>query len=105
MRFLRTNHPHGIAVPSDADIQLTSRAAEMMEVFEISLLEHLIFAENRYACIMKSHYRLHNGSSGNFSKQKSFLVDLDTFLNIADEDCIIPDPFERANPKQEQKTE
>ena len=99
--ILAHNHPHGVAIASEADIQLTSRAAEMMEELGMPLLEHLIFAENRYACIMKSHYRLQtNFSLSGFKKQNSFFVDLDEFLKIEDEDCIIPDPFEIAEAKK-----
>lgn len=101
---LAHNHPHGIAVPSDSDIQLTCHAAEVLGMINIPLLEHLVFAENRYACIMKSHYRLQaNSSIPGFSKQNSFLVDLDEFLKITDEECVIPDPFE-VKEAEKQKT-
>ncbi len=103
---LAHNHPHGMAVPSDSDIQLTYHAAEVLGLVNIPLLEHLVFAENRYACIMKSHYRLQaNASTPGFAQQHSFLVDLDAFLNIEDEDCIIPDPFEKAEAKKRAKNE
>lgn len=99
--ILAHNHPHGLAVPSDSDIQLTYHAAEVLGLINIPLLEHLVFAENRYACIMKSHYRLQaNASIPGFSQQNSFLVDLDAFLKIEDEDCIIRDPFEEAEIKK-----
>ena len=98
---LAHNHPHGMAVPSDSDIQLTYHAAEVMGLINIPLLEHLVFAENRYACIMKSNYRLNfNASTPGFSQQNSFLVDLDSFLKIEDDECIIPDPFEMAEAKK-----
>ncbi len=98
---LAHNHPHGMAVPSDCDIQLTYHAAEVLGLINIPLLEHLVFAENRYACIMKNHYRLQaNASTPGFSQQNSFLVDLDAFLKIEDEECIIPDPFEAAEAKK-----
>ena len=104
--ILAHNHPHGIAVPSDSDIQLTYHAAEVLGLINIPLLEHLVFAENRYACIMKSHYRLQvNASTPGFSKQNSFLVDLDAFLKIEDEECIIPDPFEVAEAKKKAENE
>ena len=64
-------------------------------MINIPLLEHLVFAENRYACIMKSHYRLQtNAAIPGLSKQVSFLVNLEDFLKIEDDECIIPDPFE-----------
>jgi DNA repair protein RadC len=97
---LAHNHPHGIAVPSDSDIQLTYHAAEVMGLINIPLLEHLVFAENRYACIMKKHYRVGVNSAMGFTTQNSFLVDLDAFLKIEDDECIIPDPFEEADARK-----
>ena len=103
---LAHNHPHGLAVPSDCDIQLTYHAAEVLGLINIPLLEHLVFAENRYACIMKSHYRLHaNASIPGFAQPNSFLVDLNTFLKIEDDECVIRDPFDEAEAKKSTKTE
>ncbi len=101
---LAHNHPHGMAVPSDSDIQLTYHAAEVMGLINIPLLEHLVFAENRYACIMKTHYRLGvNASTPGFAQQNSFLVDLNDFLKIEDEECIIRDPFEQAEARKNEQ--
>ena len=100
---LAHNHPHGMAIPSDSDIQLTCHAAEVLAMINIPLLEHLVFAENRYACIMKNNYRLFTGTSiPSFSQQNSFLVNLDEFLKIDDADCMIPDPFEKAENEKKQ---
>lgn len=98
---LAHNHPHGMAVPSDNDIQLTYHASEVLGLINIPLLEHLVFAENRYACIMKSNCRISlNASKPGFAQQNSFLVDLDDFLKIEDDECIIRDPFEEADAKK-----
>lgn len=103
---LAHNHPHGIAVPSDSDIQLTYHAAEVLGLIHIPLFEHLVFAENRYACIMKSHYRLQaNASIPGFSNQVSFLVNLDDFLKIEDDECVIPDPFELNEAKKKEENQ
>ena len=100
---LAHNHPHGMAIPSDSDVQLTCHAAEVLAMINIPLLEHLVFAENRYACIMKNNYRLFTGASTpGFAQQNSFLVDLDEFLKIEDAECIIPDPFEEAEKAKNQ---
>ena len=104
--ILAHNHPHGMAVPSDSDIQLTYHAAEVLGMINIPLLEHLVFAENRYSCIMKSHYRLQaNNATLGFAQQNSFLVDLEAFLKIEDEECVIPDPFEMAENKKNTQQE
>ncbi len=103
---LAHNHPHGMAVPSESDIQLTYHAAEVLGLINIPLLEHLVFAENRYACIMKTNYRVGlNASTPGFSQQNSFLVDLDTFVTIDDEECVIPDPFEMNKLKKSEEKE
>ena len=99
---LAHNHPHGMAVPSDSDIQLTYHAAEVLGMINIPLLEHLVFAENRYSCIMKSHYRFQaNASIPGLSEQASFLVNFGDFLKIEDDECIIPNPFDAADAKRE----
>ena len=99
--ILAHNHPHGMAVPSDNDIQVTYHASEVLGLINIPLLEHLVFAENRYACIMKSHCRVGiNSSTPGFAQPNSFLVDLKEFLKIEDEDCIIRDPFEEAEARK-----
>ncbi len=104
--ILAHNHPHGMAVPSDSDIQLTYHAAEVLGLINIPLLEHLVFAENRYACIMKTHYRVQaNASTPGFAQQNSFLVDLDAFLKVDDEECIIPDPFEMTEAKKKEQSQ
>ena len=101
---LAHNHPHGIAMPSDSDIQLTYHAAEVLGLINIPLLEHLVFAENRYACIMKSNFRLQaNAAIPGISKRVSFLVNMEDFLKIEDEECVIPNPFEKADAKREAK--
>ena len=103
---LAHNHPHGMAVPSESDIQLTYHAAEVLGLINIPLLEHLVFAENRYACIMKTNYRVGlNASTPGFSQQNSFIVDLDTFVTIDDEECVIPDPFEMNKLKKSEEKE
>ena len=103
--ILAHNHPHGMAVPSESDIQLTYNAAEVLGLINIPLLEHLVFAENRFACIMKSHYRLplSNSSSG-IGQQNAFLVDIDKFLKIDDASCVIYNPLvEKSRAEKEEE--
>lgn len=42
------NHPSGNNKPSQADIDLTKKIKEAAELLDISLLDHLIFANNSY---------------------------------------------------------
>ena len=42
------NHPSGSLIPSDSDLDITSRIKTACNYFEISLLDHLIIADNDY---------------------------------------------------------
>ena len=42
------NHPSGSATPSNSDLDITSRIKTACNYFEISLLDHLIIADNQY---------------------------------------------------------
>lgn len=42
------NHPSGALIPSDDDLLVTSKIKTACNYFEISLLDHLIVAENNY---------------------------------------------------------
>jgi len=42
------NHPSGNKEPSEADKRITSKIKEASSLFDISLLDHLIIAENEY---------------------------------------------------------
>ena len=52
---LTHNHPHGLAIPSSADYQVTQNVESALEPLGIPLLEHIIVTENRYAPIVKQH--------------------------------------------------
>jgi DNA repair protein RadC len=42
------NHPSGSLIPSNNDLDITSRIKTACNYFEISLLDHLIIADNQY---------------------------------------------------------
>ena len=42
------NHPSGSLIPSNSDLDITSRIKTACNYFEISLLDHLIIADNDY---------------------------------------------------------
>lgn len=42
------NHPSGSLIPSNNDLDITTRIKTACSYFEISLLDHLILAENQY---------------------------------------------------------
>lgn len=52
---LAHNHPDGLAVPSEADIELTTRIHMILDMMGVTLLEHVIVANNRIWPILKEH--------------------------------------------------
>ena len=54
------NHPSGIAVPSDADIQTTCRIAAALQCVDIHLADHIVVAEEDYVSMVQSGYRFDN---------------------------------------------
>ena len=50
--LLAHNHPNGIAIPSSDDIQSTYHLQSLLETLGITLLDHLIFADERYTSIL-----------------------------------------------------
>ena len=54
---LAHNHPSGIAVPSNEDIQTTQRIAAALYAVEIHLADHIVVAEGEYGSMVQSGYR------------------------------------------------
>lgn len=42
------NHPSGEVRPSSADIKRTKEVKECLELFDVSLVDHIILSENKY---------------------------------------------------------
>ena len=43
------NHPSGISIPSEADIDMTQRMKEAADILGITLLDHIILGEEYYS--------------------------------------------------------
>ena len=54
---LAHNHPSGIAVPSNEDIQTTRRIAAALSAVEIHLADHIVVAEGDYVSMVQSGCR------------------------------------------------
>ena len=54
---LSHNHPSGIAVPSGEDIQTTRRLAMALSAVEITLVDHIVVADDDYVSMVQSGYR------------------------------------------------
>ena len=56
------NHPSGLAIPSDEDIQTTMRVAKAMEAVEITLADHIVVADGDYVSMaLSGYYRIGSG--------------------------------------------
>lgn len=53
---LAHNHPSGLALPSDDDIQTTLRLARAMDAVEITLADHIVVADNDFVSMYQSGY-------------------------------------------------
>ncbi len=53
---LAHNHPHGIVIPSNIDVDFTEELNHLLAALSIHLLEHLIIVEDRFYPIMREHY-------------------------------------------------
>ena len=55
--ILAHNHPSGIAVPSNEDIQTTQRIAAALRTVEIHLADHIVVADGDYVSMVQSGCR------------------------------------------------
>lgn len=53
---LAHNHPHGLAVPSGSDREVTEQVALALQLVGVTLLEHLVIADDRVWPIMQSGF-------------------------------------------------
>ena len=49
--ILAHNHPHGIAQPSDTDLESTRQARNLLNKISINLLDHIIFNDDSYTSV------------------------------------------------------
>ncbi len=54
--ILAHNHPSGLALPSDADIQTTRRVAMALDAVEIGLIDHIVVADDDFVSMSQSGY-------------------------------------------------
>lgn len=53
---LAHNHPSGLAMPSDQDVQTTYRLAQALSAVDIHFADHLVFADGEYISMVQSGY-------------------------------------------------
>ena len=52
--MLAHNHPNGVAIPSNEDIEATQLLRELLDALNIQLIDHVLFAKDRYVSVV--HY-------------------------------------------------
>ena len=56
--ILAHNHPSGLAIPSDEDIQTTLKVAAALKAVDIQLADHIVVADGDYVSMVQSGLRL-----------------------------------------------
>lgn len=69
---LAHNHPEGLAVPSQNDYELTDTVRMFLDSIDVTLVEHLIIADNRFFPIMKERYGMFRTSPINSRVESGF---------------------------------
>ena len=57
---LAHNHPGGLAIPSNADIQTTMRIAAALQAVDIAFIDHILVADDDYVSLAQSGYHFQN---------------------------------------------
>ena len=52
---LAHNHPHGVAIPSANDLELTDQINAALNAISVTLVEHIIVANDHFCPVMKNH--------------------------------------------------
>ena len=55
--ILAHNHPSGVAVPSDEDVQTTRRVAMALAAVDVHLVDHIVVADDDCVSMVQSGYR------------------------------------------------
>jgi len=54
--ILAHNHPSGVALPSDADVDTTGNLYRMLRMMDVELTDHLIFAQGDFVSMRESNF-------------------------------------------------
>ena len=84
---LAHNHPDGLAVPSPNDMDVTDTVRQLLESIDVTLVEHLIIADNRFYPIMKHRYGMYRTSPVNNRVECGFY---ELFYDVDDKEYSFP---------------
>ena len=88
---LAHNHPHGLAIPSSNDLELTDMLNTTLGAIGITLVEHLVIAGSRFCPIMQQHCGEFRCSPLSGKIESGFYHD---FYDVDSEKWIAPPIFE-----------
>lgn len=83
---LAHNHPHGMATPSQNDLDLTHSIAEGLAMIDVPLIEHIVIAEDRFMPLVKTRCgipKIHATSNCSLLGTQGF--DAEKFYDIDEE--------------------
>lgn len=84
---LAHNHPDGLAVPSPNDMEVTDTVRQLLEAIGVTLVEHLIIADNRFYPILKHRYGMYRTSPTNNRVECEFYK---LFYDVDDKEYSFP---------------
>ena len=87
---LAHNHPDGLAVPSPNDMEVTDTVRQHLEAIDVTLVEHLIIADNRFYPILKHRYGMYRTSPVNNRVECGFY---ELFYDVDDKEFSFPPVF------------
>ena len=87
---LAHNHPDGLAVPSQNDFDVTDTLRQLLESIDVTLVEHLIIAGNRFFPILKHRYGMFRTSPVSNRVERGFY---DLFYDVDESEYTFPPIF------------
>lgn len=88
---LAHNHPHGLTIPSTDDLRFTDLLNNTLRVIDVTLVEHIIIADDRFCPVMKQHCGTFRCSPVSGKIESGFY---DDFYDVDSEIWIAPPIFE-----------
>lgn len=84
------NHPGGTTSPSEEDLQTTSVIEEALNIFHVTLLEHILVADSKCRPLLYDMRRLNRRSIPSALEESGFLK---TFYKLEGTDAVSPSVF------------
>lgn len=97
---LAHNHPDGLAAPSSNDLEVTDSVRQLLESIDVTLVEHLIIADNRFYPILKHRYGMYRTSPVNNRVECGFY---ELFYDVDEAEYSFPLVFGDPKEKLEEK--